>query len=122
MKIGFCSVNNGKGFCWKNRLIHASQFHCCITFSTKSERIICNYEQIASPLLWCFLSKKGVIERMSNNKISVPYLGDGEIVPSTAYQELCMDRFMKLWDDRDRKKTFNTVLDKTKSGKRAAII
>lgn len=54
--------------------------------------------------------------------MSVPNLGDGEIVPSTAYQELCRQRFMKLWDNRHVKKTFNTVLDYTKSGKRAKVI
>lgn len=33
---------------------------------------------------------------MSNNRISVRNLGDGAIVPSTAYQKLHRERFMKM--------------------------
>lgn len=73
-------------------------------FSQTVKRIIQNSEQIAIPSLRCFVSKKGAVERMSNNRISVPNLGDGEIFPSTAYQKLRRESFMKLWDDRDRKK------------------
>lgn len=76
------------------------------------------HEQIASPLLWSFLSKKGTIERMSNNKISVPNLGDGEIVPSTQHTKNYSGR--DSWSclmTETGKKTFSTVLDKNKSDK-----
>lgn len=38
----------------------------------------------------------------------VPDLGDGAIVPSTAYQKLRRESFMKVMETR---KNFNTVLD-----------
>lgn len=56
---------------------------------------------------------------MSSNRISVPSLDDGAIVPTTAYQKLFRESFIRMIETG---KNFNTVLDQAKSGKRKNYI